>query len=162
MKQEQWEKINTIMEKVLAIEPSARRDFLKNADLDNETLKEVESLLDFEMKAEDFMSLSAKDLTGKILQNEFEQNSLIGLKVGIYEIKKELGFGGMGAVYLAERIDEKFSQKVAIKMLRREFNTKALRRHFQLERDIQASPSIIRISPDCLMPERPTRAFLIS
>lgn len=139
MKQEQWEKINLVMEKIFAIEPNARKDFLKNTDLDEETLDEIRSLLAFEDEAEDFMSLSANDISDKILlPDEFKQTSLIGLKIGVYEIKQELGLGGMGAVYLGERTDGKFSQKVAIKMLRREFNIERIRGHFRREREIQA------------------------
>ena len=50
-----------------------------------------------------------------------------------YEIVSELGYGGMGAVYLARRADGKFEQTVAVKMLRREFNTERLRRTFARE-----------------------------
>ena len=66
----------------------------------------------------------------------------------IYEILEEIGYGGMGAVYLAKRIDGKFEQKVALKLLRREMNTAALRRRFQQEREILASlehPNIARL-----------------
>lgn len=41
-----------------------------------------------------------------------------------------VGNGGMDAVYLAARRDGKFSQRVAVKMLRREFNTEEIRRNF--------------------------------
>src|SRR5690606_38278741 len=60
----------------------------------------------------------------------------------------ELGHGGMGAVFLAERADGKFDQKVAVKLLKRELDTKALRRHFDQEREILASldhPNIARL-----------------
>ena len=46
--------------------------------------------------------------------------------------------GGMGAVYLAERSDGKFDQQVAIKLLKREFNTVRLREAFKREIEIQA------------------------
>ena len=44
----------------------------------------------------------------------------------------------MGAVYLAQRTDGKFEQKVAVKMLKREYNTKQIRRRFELEKEIKA------------------------
>ncbi|MGI9055053.1 MAG: protein kinase domain-containing protein, partial [Pyrinomonadaceae bacterium] len=65
-----------------------------------------------------------------------------------YKVVRELGYGGMGAVYLAERADGKFRQKVALKLLKREMNTSALRRRFQREREILASlehPNIARL-----------------
>jgi hypothetical protein len=61
--------------------------------------------------------------------------------IGIYRVVRELGCGGMGAVYLATRADGKFEQTVAIKMLRREFNTARLRQNFRREKDILAALS---------------------
>src|SRR5690606_3073251 len=77
-----------------------------------------------------------------------EHYSPIGQMVGAYEIVRELGIGGMGSVYLAERRDGKFNQRVALKLLRREMNTAALRRRFEHEREILASlehPNIARL-----------------
>ena len=51
---------------------------------------------------------------------------LIGQKIGNYKIVREIGYGGMGAVYLANEADGKFEQKVALKLLKREMNTAAL------------------------------------
>ena len=70
MKQKQWEKISSVLEEVIAIEPSARRDFLNNSDIDAEILEEVESLLAFEEEAEDFMSLPAKDFSVGFMSEE--------------------------------------------------------------------------------------------
>ena len=74
-------------------------------------------------------------------ENESRADSVINQKIGIYKIVRELGGGGMGAVYLAERTDGKFSQLVAIKMLRREFNTEKIRRNFTREKEILATLS---------------------
>ena len=42
---------------------------------------------------------------------EESENSFVGQKIGIYKIVRELGAGGMGAVYLAERADGNLSKK---------------------------------------------------
>ena len=39
-------------------------------------------------------------------------------RVGPYSLLRELGRGGMGTVYLAERDDEQYQTKVAIKLVR--------------------------------------------
>ena len=54
----------------------------------------------------------------------------------------------MGAVYLGERIDGKFQQQVAVKLLKRELNTADIRRRFAHERQILAAlahPNIARL-----------------
>ena len=41
-----------------------------------------------------------------------------GERIGPYRIVREIGQGGMGAVYLGERDDADFTQRVAIKLIR--------------------------------------------
>src|SRR4051794_26714812 len=41
-----------------------------------------------------------------------------GRRIGAYRVVRELGRGGMGVVYLAERDDGQYEQRVAIKLLR--------------------------------------------
>lgn len=148
MQSENWKKIKEILEQALELEPSARRDFLDKSGASGEIRAEVESLLAFEEEAEDMMHLSAVEFSSDFFDEEADENALIGRNVGAYRIVRELGFGGMGAVYLAERTDGKFNQKVALKLLKREMNTAALRRRFQQEREILASlehPNIARL-----------------
>ncbi len=140
-------KVSEILEDVLAIEPAKRREYLENSGFEQEILQEIESLLAFEEEAEASMNLSAVEFSKDFFDDD-EQNLLIGQQIGVYRIVRELGFGGMGAVYLAERSDGKFSQRVALKLLKREMNTAALRRRFQQEREILASlehPFIARL-----------------
>jgi serine/threonine-protein kinase len=58
-------------------------------------------------------------------------------RIGRYRIVSEIGHGGMGAVYLAER-DDDFHQRVAIKVVRGVLGEHGLRR-FRAERQILAS-----------------------
>jgi len=53
------------------------------------------------------------------MEQPAEQDSLIGLTIGNYEIKQKLGEGGMGSVYLAEH--PLIGKKVALKVLHAEF-----------------------------------------
>src|ERR1700760_3087712 len=67
---------------------------------------------------------------------------------GPYELKRLLGSGGMGSVYLAERIDGEIQHKVAIKLLRVENHSPVWLERFLKERQLQASlnhPSIARV-----------------
>jgi eukaryotic-like serine/threonine-protein kinase len=59
-------------------------------------------------------------------------------RVGPYRILRELGRGGMGVVYLAERDDGQFRLRVAVKILDA-IGSQELRRRFHAERQILAS-----------------------
>ena len=83
------------------------------------------------------MNLSAVEFSKDFFDET--ESSLIGQRIGVYRIVCELGYGGMGAVYLAERADGKFSQRVAVKMLKREFNVEKIRRNFEREKEILAT-----------------------
>jgi serine/threonine-protein kinase len=67
--------------------------------------------------------------------------------LGAWRLLSELGIGGMGAVYLAERADGHFEQRVAIKLIRGIPDAETFV-HFARERQILASlqhPSIARL-----------------
>ncbi|MDQ3799566.1 MAG: protein kinase, partial [Acidobacteriota bacterium] len=75
-------------------------------------------------------------------------DAYIGKKIGVYRITKEIGRGGMGAVYLAVRDDREFQQNVAIKLIKRGMDSDQVLRRFRNERQILAAlnhPNIARL-----------------
>ncbi len=121
---------------------SERRKYLDELNLSPGLRAELEKFLAFETEAEDFMSAAAESVTKDFFEpSEAGENRLVGQQIGIYKTERELGFGGMGAVYLAARSDGKFEQKVAIKMLKREFNVEKIRQTFKREKEILAKLS---------------------
>ena len=71
-----------------------------------------------------------------------------GRRIGPWRIVREVGRGGMGAVYLAERVDGTFEQRVAIKLIKRGMDTDQVLARFNAERRILASlehPNIARL-----------------
>ena len=70
-----------------------------------------------------------------------------GRRIGAYRVVRELGRGGMGAVYLAERADGGFSQRVAIKLIKRGMDTDQVLARFRAERQILASLDHPNIAP---------------
>ncbi len=74
-------------------------------------------------------------------------DSWIGRKVGPYRIEAVLGYGGMGAVYRAVRVDE-FEQRVALKLVRKDAGSVEILKRFYAERQILAQlehPGIARL-----------------
>ncbi len=61
-----------------------------------------------------------------------------GNRIGPYKIRREIGRGGMGAVYLAERDDEHYRQQVAIKLIKPGLGGDGIRRRFRNEMQILA------------------------
>jgi eukaryotic-like serine/threonine-protein kinase len=89
----------------------------------------------------------APELT-QLLATTAPAEPLRGSRVGAFELGEELGRGGMGSVYRAQRVDGTVAQQVAIKFVRRELLDAGTLRRFQLERQTLAMldhPNIARL-----------------
>lgn len=72
----------------------------------------------------------------------------LGERVGPYRLMSKLGEGGMGSVWLAERVDGGFTQQVALKLIRLGMDSAAVLAQFQRERELLAQinhPDIARL-----------------
>ncbi|MBC8144691.1 MAG: serine/threonine protein kinase [bacterium] len=77
-----------------------------------------------------------------------EPDLLVGSRLGPFEIVEEIGSGGMGKVYRAERADGELRMRVAIKVVKRGMDSDDIVRRFRSERQILASldhPNIARL-----------------
>ncbi|MBV9958073.1 MAG: serine/threonine protein kinase, partial [Acidobacteria bacterium] len=147
MNSERWRQVEDLLNEALELDPASRRKFVAEI-LADEVRCEVESLLAAEPDAEKFLAAPAVALSSSFFLEEDVPDALAGQKIGSYKIVRELGRGGMGAVYLAERDDGKFQQRAAIKLLKRELNTADIRRRFAHERQILSKlehPNIARL-----------------
>jgi non-specific serine/threonine protein kinase/serine/threonine-protein kinase len=140
-----WEQVNQIVADALEEHsPAARAALLaKRCGNDRELLREVESLL--EQTTDSFESFA--ESATESLHREMSILAA-GRRVGAYAIVRELGRGGMGAVYLAQRAYGAFEKQVAIKVLKRGTDTDEVLRRFQSEREILARlnhPNIARL-----------------
>jgi eukaryotic-like serine/threonine-protein kinase len=71
--------------------------------------------------------------------DDWQPASLIGARLGAYQLSSLIGTGGMGEVYLANRIDKEFEQQVAMKLVRGSLLTDDVRARLRTERQILAS-----------------------
>ena len=67
-----------------------------------------------------------------------DQPSLSGRRIGPYLITREIGRGGMGAVWEAQRADDQYQKRVAIKMVVMGRDTESMLRRFRVERELLA------------------------
>lgn len=108
-------------------------------------LSEIESLLEAHDSPENVIESNAFDLL-----EDFSTASkrYEGAEFGHYRIVREIGRGGMGTVFLAERSDGEFDQQVALKIVGQTVVSHDLERHFRRERQILAAlnhPNIARL-----------------
>ena len=130
-----WEAAKEIVADALELESAAARAaFVAARCQGNDALRqEVESLLEQTTAGLDAWAKQASAPLHRDL-------SLLaaGRVIGHYAVVRELGRGGMGAVYLAERADGEFEKQVAIKVLKRGTDTDEILHRFRSERRILA------------------------
>ncbi len=81
-----------------------------------------------------------RDLTASMLPTRFPKHrSLIGTELSSYTLTEEIATGGMANVYLAERSDDSFDRRVAIKIMAFSIYPKEARKRFFQEQQILAS-----------------------
>lgn len=143
-----WKKVNELFDAALEHGAAQRSAFLKAACAEEESLYvEVQSLLAAHDQAGNFIESSVLPKAMELLKEQKEQLSP-GAQVGAYKIIKQIGFGGMGAVYMAERADKQFEKHVAIKVIKHGMDTLSVIRRFHNERQILATfdhPNIARL-----------------
>ncbi|MBI3679438.1 MAG: serine/threonine protein kinase [Acidobacteria bacterium] len=117
--------------------PAQRVAFLEEACRgDAELRREVKSLLVSDVEASGFLEKPAAALTS--LAPGASGEPLTGRRISAYQILREIGHGGMGAVYLAMRADDAFRKQVAIKLIHPSMATDAIQHRFRRERQILA------------------------
>ncbi|HEX2189261.1 MAG TPA: serine/threonine-protein kinase [Longimicrobiaceae bacterium] len=139
------ERVEALFEAALDRPAAERAGWLREACWDDPELHDrVERLLAAHERAEG------------VLEHPPRGVELLGLRVypetlrrvGPYRLVREIGRGGMGSVYLAERDDDQFSQQVAVKLVPPGAASAEVLRRFRAERQILASlhhPGIARL-----------------
>ncbi len=142
---ERYQKIKQLFNAALGCDPAERRAFLDHASEGDPSLAvAVERLLSAREQSEGFIETPAVSFVAESLLDMSVENH----RIGQYRVISEIGHGGMGTVYLAERDDDEYHKQVAIKVVRRGLDTEDILRRFRNERQILARldhPNIARL-----------------
>ena len=144
---EEWDRVQELFNAAVDLPAAQRAAFLVGACGGNDSLRrEVESLLASDAQANSFIETPVASVPRDLERDPGD--APIDQQFGAYRVLREIGRGGLGTVYLAERADKAFQKEVAIKVVRRGLDTEDILRRFQAERQILAQlehPNIARL-----------------
>ena len=150
----EWARIEAILDEVLEIEPAARGEALERRCAGDAILRaQVERLLAADSDADQFLETPAMVYAAGIVDAaasaiEADEPEQPGDRIGPYSLIREIGRGGMGRVFLADRADGQFEQHVALKLVRQGPSGGEILGRFLRERQILARlqhPNIARL-----------------
>ncbi len=144
MSDARWQRLEALFDTAQGLPVAHRAAFLARECGDDPALRdEVLSLLAADASGHTLLDGNALDAAPALAAPVHP-----GQQIGPYRIVATLGEGGMGIVYLAERCDGQFEQRVALKIARLGLLSPEHVRRFQAERQILARlehPGIARL-----------------
>jgi len=142
---ESWPEVEKLFAELVELAREKQTAFLdESCSGKPELRRELESLLAAHGEAGSFLGSFDSAAAAELLDDDDSDRKTIGP----YRVLRELGRGGMGVVYLAERADGQFEQQVALKLIKRGMDSDEISRRFLVERQILARlqhPNIARL-----------------
>jgi eukaryotic-like serine/threonine-protein kinase len=153
---DRWDEVDALVTRALDLPARDRQRWLETACRDDSELLElVRTVLTREAGAGEFLSgdhrqalVQAAGLAEAGSAEGARAGYAPGDRIGSWTLIEEIGRGGTGTVYQADRADGSYAQHVALKLLRRGLDTDDVLARFRAERQILASlnhPSIARL-----------------
>ena len=151
---EQWGRISAHLDCALDLEGQAREGWIAELEKnDAEMGRQLRELLETHDANGAAAFLERSPLSrapGAAPEGEVAeyQSQMIGRQFGSYRVLSLLGHGGMGSVWLAERVDGLFTRRVALKLIHPALVSQLMTDRFSREREILASlnhPNITRL-----------------
>jgi non-specific serine/threonine protein kinase/serine/threonine-protein kinase len=149
-----WDRVKVVFQEAFERAPSERGAVLDAACEGDAGLREdVERLLRAHARggcldSPPSLELDPADITEAADDSQTEEVGGAPSRIGAYRILRELGRGGMGSVYLAERDEPGLRKRVAVKLVRQGRDSAFVVRRFRTERQILAAlehPGIARL-----------------
>lgn len=148
MSNEQWDQLQEHFDRLVDLEAGAREAALEELRTrDPEFAERLDRLLRSADADGELVDEAVAAAARGLVESEAEDPN-VGRRVGPYRLTRELGRGGMGAVYLAERADGAFEQQIAIKLVPAGARNRRIVERFEGERQILAQlehPYIARL-----------------
>lgn len=150
--EEQFQRADAIFDAALDLHAAERASYVEQACGSNtELLATVRRLLTAHEASAQFLDRPASEQSAALLHSMMRESPdwlPCPLRFGPFRIHHEIGRGGMGTVYLAERDDGQFKQRVAIKVASAGLSAEHTVQRFLRERRILAAlehPHIARL-----------------
>lgn len=148
MNPERWRRLEDLFHAARELADDDRRRFLDaHCGGDAMLRAELETLIAAEAKGADWLPMVVGNAAASLTSSRAAEWTA-GARVGPYQIVRELSRGGMGVVFLAERADQQFRMRVAIKVVRATVTAADLLARLRTERQILAQldhPNIARL-----------------
>lgn len=144
MKPPEWDGVKDLFEAALRLPPGERDTFLANQNVEAGIVAEVRSLLAVYEEVPAFLEGAAPECPPWLGTDA----PLVGRRIGPWVLVREIGQGGMGVVWEAERGDREYKQRVAIKLMQSGLLSASQVARFRDERQILADlnhPGIARL-----------------
>jgi eukaryotic-like serine/threonine-protein kinase len=151
---DQWLELSDLLDTALDLDPEQRDTWLRELSGERATHREpLRTLLAQIALLETHDFLKTPDFAAALRSETAQRLSAApdlkaGMEVGAYRLLRELGQGGMGYVWLAERSDGRFERQVALKFPYAGLHRRQLKERLRRERDILARlehPNIARL-----------------
>ena len=139
-----WRRLNRLLAQALELEPDQRSAWIETLPNTDRDLAPVLADLLARAEASEAGRPSTHLTAGSLQQSvsaatEPRAEEQPGNQIGPYRLLRELGVGGMGTVWLAERTDGTFKRQVALKLPRAEWTDRGLSERMARERAVLAS-----------------------
>src|SRR5690606_32086811 len=145
--------VHALFERVMDLDADTRDHTLNDACASRPALRaRVEALLAADAQSHTMLDTGAVHLWQLLLDDDEPPPA----QIGAYRIIRELGRGGMGVVYLADRSDPEFRHQVALKIIAPRADAGEVAERFRRERQILANlrhPNIAQLHDGGLTPE---------
>jgi hypothetical protein len=149
---QRWQRARALFDRLVELPAASREALIAASGEDAALCDEVRALLDADARQQGATGLhaNAPELLAALVDADARVavTSQLGRRFGAWRIDALLAQGGMGAVYLAERVAGGFTQRAALKLVRPGLAAEELLTRFRHERQILAGldhPNIARL-----------------